>query len=607
MFSRKRLKAHAKKSLKNHYFYFLTLLLFSGIIGSTNSVSVTALGMMNPADTAIPNVVEVGRSKIVSGFDNVYSELVFGKIKTAEKIAQDQLDEQTQNGKNIGGVEFGRSRGVFAMIINQISSGSILIVIQQAIISLFGSTDIANTIFIILSLFILVLVWIFFVNVYKVIYKRVFLEGRMYERVPINRLMFLFRVRKWIRASWTMFIATLCETLWVFTIVGGVIKHYSYCLVPYIIAENPGLNSKEAITLSRKMMDGHKFECFVLDLSFIGWDILGIITLGLAELFFVNPYKEATRAEYYVYVHNRSRERSVEGMEFLKDQYLYHKADVDTVKDAYKDILDIINCPKIEVCQKKGIAKFFADTFGIILYEDEDEIQYRESILLEHKKKMYEDVIALRVYPRRLDPTSETEKSSRLEFTEYYRHYAITTLILIFFICCIGGWLWEVLLGFINEGHFCNRGFFHGPWLPIYGAGCLLILTILYRLREKPVNLFLATIVLCGFLEYMTALVLDMTLHLKWWDYSGYFLNLHGRICAEGLLVFGIGGAAVVYFLAPLLDNMIQRIPRKISIILSIVLLVCFGMDVVYSAKSPNTGEGITDTKTLYVVEKGIQ
>ena len=80
----------------------------------------------------------------------------------------------------------------------------------------------------------------------------------------------------------------------------------------------------------------------------------------------------------------------------------------------------------------------------------------------------------------------------------------------------------------------------------------------------------------------------------RWWDYSGYFLNIHGRICAEGLLVFGVGGLAIVYVLAPFLDNMIQRLQPKVMVLVCSMLLGLFLTDQVYSAGSPNAGEGIT-------------
>lgn len=143
---------------------------------------------------------------------------------------------------------------------------------------------------------------------------------------------------------------------------------------------------------------------------------------------------------------------------------------------------------------------------------------------------------------------------------------------------------------------FVNRGVLHGPWLPIYGTGGVLILIILNKLREKPILEFFATVILCGFVEYFTAYYLEIT-HggQKWWDYSGYFLNLHGRICAEGLLVFGIGGMAIVYAAAPLLDNYLRRIKYRYAVPLCIILLIAFSSDQIYSKKHPNMGKGITD------------
>ena len=81
----------------------------------------------------------------------------------------------------------------------------------------------------------------------------------------------------------------------------------------------------------------------------------------------------------------------------------------------------------------------------------------------------------------------------------------------------------------------------------------------------------------------------------KWWDYTGYFLNLHGRICAEGLLVFGLGGMAIVYAAAPLLDNLFRRIENKILLPICLTLILLFACDEIYSYGHPNTGKGITD------------
>ena len=131
----------------------------------------------------------------------------------------------------------------------------------------------------------------------------------------------------------------------------------------------------------------------------------------------------------------------------------------------------------------------------------------------------------------------------------------------------------------LSTDGFVNRGVLHGPWLPIYGTGGVLILVLLQKVREKPWVTFGLTIVICGVVEYFTAWYLEVTKGTKWWDYSGYLLNLDGRICAEGLLVFGIGGMAIIYLGAPLFDELFKKIPRKLKWILCAVLIVVFAVD----------------------------
>ena len=195
----------------------------------------------------------------------------------------------------------------------------------------------------------------------------------------------------------------------------------------------------------------------------------------------------------------------------------------------------------------------------------------------------------------------ETLSIRRIEPLRYMRNYSVSSLILMFFIFAVAGWLWEVSLHMINHGVFVNRGVLHGPWLPIYGCGGLLILTLLKRLRHRPVMEFLAIIVLCGVVEYGASWVLElMSGGRRWWDYTGYFLNLNGRICAEGLLIFGIGGMMIVYVLAPAIDSVLRILPRRLVIPLCIVLCCVFMSDLGLSAVNPNTGEGVTAPEQSY-------
>ena len=70
-------------------------------------------------------------------------------------------------------------------------------------------------------------------------------------------------------------------------------------MIPYILAENPKIQRKKAFKLSKKMMKGNKWKTFILDLSFLGWELLSIFTFGLLNIFYINTYKVATTVELY--------------------------------------------------------------------------------------------------------------------------------------------------------------------------------------------------------------------------------------------------------------------------------------------------------------------
>lgn len=81
-------------------------------------------------------------------------------------------------------------------------------------------------------------------------------------------------------------------------IIPGIVASYKYAMAPFIMEENPGMKASEAITASKEMMDGHKADLFVLDLSFLGWALLALLTCGVGNLW-LNPYKNAAYAAFY--------------------------------------------------------------------------------------------------------------------------------------------------------------------------------------------------------------------------------------------------------------------------------------------------------------------
>lgn len=98
----------------------------------------------------------------------------------------------------------------------------------------------------------------------------------------------------------TMFLRNLFIFLWsLLFLVPGLIKSYEYKMVPYLLAEDPTMSRQEAFFQSKTMMMGNKWNAFVLDLSFIGWHLLAVVTCGLAEVFYIGPYVYLTNAELY--------------------------------------------------------------------------------------------------------------------------------------------------------------------------------------------------------------------------------------------------------------------------------------------------------------------
>ena len=89
-------------------------------------------------------------------------------------------------------------------------------------------------------------------------------------------------------------------------IIPGIIKGFSYAMTPYILADCPNVAAKDALKLSMRIMKGHKWELFVFELSFIGWGILSVLTLGILDVFFVQPYMQSSLATYYLEVREQA-------------------------------------------------------------------------------------------------------------------------------------------------------------------------------------------------------------------------------------------------------------------------------------------------------------
>ncbi len=595
MHARRQMKANAKKVLRQHYFLFLLLCLAASLLGGELVMSRTA--GQDVVEDMTPQMRVTFTGSIVTSFSDFVMDVAAGKGEERKQQIQ-ETQERYANEPQESEI-FGRSRGVLASVVNKLLSGAYLMTLLVGIRSLVGTDEAAVVIMLLGALAVLFLFQVFVVGVCRTVVIRVFLEGRCYEKVPGQRIWFLLRVKKWCHVAAANFVTGVFLTLWGLTLIGGLIKSYSYHLVPYILAENPSVKTLDAITLSRKLMKGHKWECFMLELSFLGWDLLGIVTLGLSNILFTTPYKMAVLGEYYARLRSLGLEGHVENADLLNDRYLFEKADKSVLQSAYEDVERECAREQERLPQLKGMRRFLAEAFGLTIGQKEEiqalEEEQSHRFLLEYEKKALEG----RIYPTRLHPIPEKRKRKWVMSLNYLRCYSLWSVVLMFFALSFVGWLWEVGLHLIADGEFVNRGVLHGPWLPIYGTGSVMMLLLLNRFRRKPVLEFVLAVALCGSVEYFTSVYLEFVHNgTRWWDYTGYFLNLNGRICAEGLLVFGIGGMAIVYVLAPFLDGLFRRMPPKTLMAAGLILLVLFAADQVYSSGHPNMGKGITDYET---------
>ena len=275
MFDRKLAKKQAKAKLKKHYVIFVAACLFASFIGANFAKSTAIVKNEKTSINVIRNDNET----------NVLYDLLMGDVEKSQELVDNTKLEDVY----VGNLEIGHTKGVFATIASSISTGSFLIVIYRAISGFSHGGGVWAKIAVVFAALFLSTVLVFVRNAYQIIYRRIFLEGYKYDEVKAPRFLFIFRCRKVLNSIWCALKVEIFLYLWWFTIIGGIIKSCSYAMVPYIVAENPSIKSKDAIKLSRNMMNGHKWEYVKCHLTFVGWFLLDIVTLGLSGIFFSNP------------------------------------------------------------------------------------------------------------------------------------------------------------------------------------------------------------------------------------------------------------------------------------------------------------------------------
>lgn len=166
------------------------------------------------------------------------------------------------------------------------------------------------------------------------------------------------------------------------------------------------------------------------------------------------------------------------------------------------------------------------------------------------------------------------------------KSYKAAAMAEVFLLYSMVGWIYETVLEVvIYRTGFSNRGFLFGPYLPVYGAGALLFLLILYPMKKDkrfgkwtPLIIFAGSMVIATLVELLTSYGLSY-FGLRLWNYHHYAFNFQGRIALNPSVRFGLGGLIFLYGLQPLFDKLISKQSEKTLKVIAVIIVVLLGLD----------------------------
>ena len=161
----------------------------------------------------------------------------------------------------------------------------------------------------------------------------------------------------------------------------------------------------------------------------------------------------------------------------------------------------------------------------------------------------------------------------------------VINIYILFWIYSLFGWILETSLVSFENKRFINRGFFLGPYCPIYGTGGVVLLC-LNNYKSDPFVVFILAFFICSLIEYLVSYFMELIYKVRWWDYSNRAFNINGRICLFNSFFFGLFGLIAVCFFNPYFINLISNLNNNIKIIIFIIILFITTIDMIitYSA-----------------------
>lgn len=286
MWKRKELKKQAKQTIKKNYWTAVVVCFLIAILTGEFGASIN--GNSAKEENLSPDYAIMQNQLIMNE-----------QIKQEEVQKVQEKQQKVEEFKNsLTDMQLRVANGVNTNINSMTRSQKYIFKIWDAI-KLFMANQTVLAVGLVIASIIAILYLILIAEPLIVAERKYFLTARDGENTRMGVMKEVFRRGSWSNVALIMLLKNIYNFLWFFTIIGGFIKAYEYRMIPYILAENPKMDRKEVFKKSKEMMKGNKWRTFILDVSFIGWIILSVLTGGLLGIFYVNPYRVATSVELY--------------------------------------------------------------------------------------------------------------------------------------------------------------------------------------------------------------------------------------------------------------------------------------------------------------------
>ena len=286
MWKRKNLKDKAKKTVKNNYWTAVVLCFVITILKGEYGNSIT--GIWQSGDSVLPDYVITQNQYLI---ENEISKDNIAEIQEKQEKIEEITENLTEN-------QLKMVNTITSNLNSLTKSQKYIYKIWDAIELFIMNQNLLGIAYVLIAI-IAILYIILLAEPLLVAERRYFIIASEKENTKMGVMKEIFKRKNWSNVAVIMFFKSFYNLLWYLTIIGGIIKTYEYRMIPYLLAENPDMNKKEVFARSKKMMKGNKWKTFILDLSFILWEILSTITFGLLDILYVNPYKIATSVELY--------------------------------------------------------------------------------------------------------------------------------------------------------------------------------------------------------------------------------------------------------------------------------------------------------------------